>query len=102
MRRQVAAVVLLVAVLASPVLGQEKQILLGIKGGVNLANVSVDPEPAGSRSQDRGVRNLQGAGTGAGDQKVGGDALAGVAVDDAPEVVGCRCHRTDRHSPLPQ
>ena len=45
MRSRVAAVVLLALLLAVPVMAQTKPFILGVKGGVNLANLALDPEP---------------------------------------------------------
>jgi opacity protein-like surface antigen len=45
MRSRVAAVVLLALLLAVPVMAQTKPFILGVKGGVNLANLAFDPEP---------------------------------------------------------
>ncbi|MCK4413035.1 MAG: PorT family protein [Candidatus Eisenbacteria sp.] len=47
MKMRMASVALLALLVAAPAMGQmvEKQIYFGIKGGVNMANLSVDPEP---------------------------------------------------------
>jgi len=47
MKTRMAGVALLALLVAAPAMGQmvEKQIYFGIKGGVNMANLSVDPEP---------------------------------------------------------
>ncbi|MBM3317849.1 MAG: PorT family protein [Candidatus Eisenbacteria bacterium] len=55
MRVKGAIAILMALLLVVPVMAQEKQINLGVKGGINMANLSYDPKPEEGSSSLMGL-----------------------------------------------